>query len=735
MGKSRFGQDIVVNGSSTVTGSATVGGDQTVTGSHTVGVSSTVTSNQSIGGSLAVGTTGAAGTGAILDVQSTTKGFLPPRMTTTQRNAISGPTIGLTVFNSTTNKLNVYNGTAWVEVGSGSGQGGINYISANNGNADFETDASGWSAYANTAQALPVTGTGGTPNITITRTTTSPLRGTASGLITKDAVNRQGQGISYSFSIDPADQAKMMSISFDYTIVSGTYSGGSPTTDSDLEVYIYDVTNNQIIQPTAYKITGSVIGQNYKHSQCTFQTASNSTSYRLILHIPTTSASAWSLTFDNVQVGPQTYASGAPVSDFAAFTSTITNLTSPTQSMFYRRVGDSIEIKGRITSGGTSAGSITFTLPSGLSIDFNKLWSGNFQKLAHVTATSNVGISYQGTTRIDTTTTNRFSFISSDGSANVWGGTVPFNPWGSGFTIDVESLILPIAGWSSVVQLGQDAETRLVAARIALSSATVSFNRIPFDIINFDTHSAYIVGTGYRVPIPGIYRVGVVVQTTATAQCSLSIDKNGSNAGYLTQTGSLANQINGNTGLVSCLAGDILNIKNDAASISYNGNTAMTVERLSGPAQIAASEVVLARYTTAAGQSLANSTTTIIDFGLRYYDSHSSVQTGGSWRFVAPTSGIFQINCHILFNSVAWAANQSRWMELYKNGIVITQLDNVYSEGSATEFATLKGMTSIKLLQGDYVDVRVTQNRGAATSLYNSDPHNYIEITKVGNYI
>lgn len=51
---------------------------------------------------------------AELDVSSTTKGFLPPRMTTTQRNAISSPAVGLVIFNTTTNCLNFYVGL-WIE--------------------------------------------------------------------------------------------------------------------------------------------------------------------------------------------------------------------------------------------------------------------------------------------------------------------------------------------------------------------------------------------------------------------------------------------------------------------------------------------------------------------------------------------------------------------------------------------------------------------------------------------
>jgi hypothetical protein len=48
-----------------------------------------------------------------LTINSTTKGFLPPRMTTTQKNAIASPAAGLVVYDSTTNKLCCYNGSTW----------------------------------------------------------------------------------------------------------------------------------------------------------------------------------------------------------------------------------------------------------------------------------------------------------------------------------------------------------------------------------------------------------------------------------------------------------------------------------------------------------------------------------------------------------------------------------------------------------------------------------------------
>jgi hypothetical protein len=50
---------------------------------------------------------------AKMQIDSTTSGFLPPRMTTTQKNAIASPAAGLVVYDSTTNKLQCYNGSTW----------------------------------------------------------------------------------------------------------------------------------------------------------------------------------------------------------------------------------------------------------------------------------------------------------------------------------------------------------------------------------------------------------------------------------------------------------------------------------------------------------------------------------------------------------------------------------------------------------------------------------------------
>jgi len=64
--------------------------------------------------SVCAGFVSTINTSAILQAESTTKGFLPPRMTTTQKNAVASPATGLQIYDSTLNRPCFYNGTSWI---------------------------------------------------------------------------------------------------------------------------------------------------------------------------------------------------------------------------------------------------------------------------------------------------------------------------------------------------------------------------------------------------------------------------------------------------------------------------------------------------------------------------------------------------------------------------------------------------------------------------------------------
>lgn len=66
-------------------------------------------------GNFAIGTT-TPNANALLDITSTSKGILIPRMTTVEREAISNPVAGLLVFDNTTNSFWYRGSSAWVEL-------------------------------------------------------------------------------------------------------------------------------------------------------------------------------------------------------------------------------------------------------------------------------------------------------------------------------------------------------------------------------------------------------------------------------------------------------------------------------------------------------------------------------------------------------------------------------------------------------------------------------------------
>lgn len=86
----------------------------------------------STGGRVGIGTT-APSASSIMELSSTTAGFLIPRMNTTQQNAISTPATGLLIYNTDSATLVQYTGTAWRKIGSG-GSGTVTSFSFTDGN-------------------------------------------------------------------------------------------------------------------------------------------------------------------------------------------------------------------------------------------------------------------------------------------------------------------------------------------------------------------------------------------------------------------------------------------------------------------------------------------------------------------------------------------------------------------------------------------------------------------------
>jgi hypothetical protein len=612
---------------------------------------------------------------------------------------------------------------------SGSGTGGINYITA----YDAEKTVAGWNRFQDAAAATPTDGTGTLTanNITLTQNTTTPLRGTADFKITKDAVNRQGEGVSYDFTIDRADQAKPLTITFDYS-GSGVTWATSTTSIGDIQVWIYDKDAAQLIQPAAYTLDGS------KKFKGVFQTSASSLNYRLILFVGGTTATSWTFNFDNVKVGPDYALLGCPVTDWKndlAWTFGSGYAVS-SYGIWYRRVGDSLHVRGWFQSGTVSAGSLGYIqLPAGYTLDTSKFPSGS--------NVHRVGLASQLTAATNALgSSSLYQVIFYDGSTN----NQLFFGWQASSAqyqkTNANSLInsnencafefsVPITGWGSTTQMSNDTDTRLVSfyAQNNSNQSLATGVNLQFPNNIQDSHGAWNGTDTYTVPVPGDYYVTGSFNISTPSAGDVYVYKNGVMFMHLTSWVSNSNCYNGGALLRGLKAGDTLKLQHSVSSATFVANSGLyfwlSIFRLSGPSAIAATEAVNAKY-YCTGVGTANATTPI-NFDAKVYDSHGFVTTGSGWKATAPVAGKYSIK--VLVNPNV-APGGSVYMDIYVNGVLYEHFGYV----PASSGNPLNCSTTIPLLAGDTVQIR-TGNSSLTyfgTASLASFPTK-IEIEKVGN--
>jgi hypothetical protein len=164
-----------------------------------------------------------------LMMTSTTQGFLPPRMTTTQMNAISSPATGLVIWNSDSLNLCVYNATAWRQVSYTSAVGAsqpftdATAIVKNSSDPTklFRPDASGISSGTTVVETIP--NYSYTPaSLGHAQTFTGVNTFTAGGLFVNSSDIELNSGSAASIFVSPVDVSIAGAV--DYSSVSFTSS-------------------------------------------------------------------------------------------------------------------------------------------------------------------------------------------------------------------------------------------------------------------------------------------------------------------------------------------------------------------------------------------------------------------------------------------------------------------------------------------------------------------------------
>jgi uncharacterized protein (TIGR02145 family) len=210
----------------------------------------------------------AANVSAMLDISSTTKGFLPPRMTYAEKTAISTPAAGLIVYCTNcgvTGEMQFYNGIAWINFSGAAGTtvpGAPTILNATVGNAQGTVDfaapssngGSGITGYTVTSSPGSFTATGASSPLTVTGLTNGTFY-----TFTVIATNVVGSSVASSPVAASAGVTIGTQVWVEFNLDVVTYSDGTvipqvsdPTAWANLTTGAWCYYNNTTANGTTY---------------------------------------------------------------------------------------------------------------------------------------------------------------------------------------------------------------------------------------------------------------------------------------------------------------------------------------------------------------------------------------------------------------------------------------------------------------------------------------------------
>lgn len=621
--------------------------------------------------------------------------------------------------------------------------------------SSFETGVTdGWHKFnATLTSGLPT----GAPTIdtaaaltTFTATSTTPLTGAYSLQVgTSSAAWGAGQGIiSDVFTIDRMDGGKVITVSFDYEAIAGASNANwsGQLGSQSFAVYVYDVSASAWIQPAGFLGLNQSSGAG--RVSATFQSSVVvGQQYRVaVICLQATIASQTiTLNFDNFVCSRQIVPIGPVVTDWVSYTPSLTNFTIGNGSVEgrWRRVGDSGFYQISFLSGSTtsySVGNLIFGLPSGHTIDSSKLPlpASTANSIGEATILRS-GIARMTGAVVPFGTNGVVVFGPAGGTtanvavgADVLDNNSPYTWSGAGDAFALEFMV-PIVGWSSNVQMSSDTDTRVIASSMVQSSSTaITANvAIPFNATIIDQTGSLTLSTGrFTAPQSGVYQVILSAFARTAVGQTINLWKNSTTSYGLFSFGTSNAYYSGGYTL-QLNAGEYIDVRCDANSTLLGGYT-MSVNRLSGPSVLAATETVAARYTNISGQSFTNNTAAAVTGWVKSYDTNSAFNTS-TGTYTVPVSGKYQINASFLWAGANVAPLTQYSIYIIQNGANQIELSSNFPTGSANTFVHLTGVSTIQCNAGDTIVIYAYQNSGGARTMANSGSFNYINFLRVGN--
>jgi hypothetical protein len=220
--------------------------------------------------------------------------------------------------------------------------------------------------------------------------------------------------------------------------------------------------------------------------------ADSSTSYTVRL-TRTGGTGTTNLDVTNVIVGPGIQPQGAVVGNWTAYTPTTGGVGTPSvNSAFYRRTGDSIEIRGFLDAGTVAASPLTIALPSGLTINTSVLNGGLKNWLGMGNVSTAAGTNVYGTAAVGSALAAVYNgsdtsniYFTTASSTDASGNSMAAAQNGSGILSNGSQfsyhLFVPVAEWAGngTVNLAQNDVEYVYNTDTSGSSNTTAFGYGP----------------------------------------------------------------------------------------------------------------------------------------------------------------------------------------------------------------------------------------------------------------